>query len=628
MKRGRMAEAKRQGRLRGLAPVGRVVDEKAYLYEIIRTISAGPDLQTMLRGIVRLVTEATGCHACFIYFVHGNRLVLRAASEPYAHLTGKVSMALGEGLTGWVAKTRRSAFIKENALQDPRVVYVPELDEEQFQSLVSVPVFARGGDVIGVITLHAEAPHEFTRPDLEFLEHTASLVAGAVENARLYEDATRKVALLSELSLVCQRIAAARGTGELLPLVAEGCRHLLGGRRCDIYLVEGGDRLALKASSPERPADVSLDARRLWVEALGTGGGRAGPREPKALAEALWGPGVPGVPLFAPLVAGDEPLGLIAVLADEPVADAETALVAIASQAAVAIVQHRLIERLKEENLLKDFFEALSRGLEHDALASQASRLGCDLDAPYVVLHAAPWTGGHARRPRPAKGRTRSAPTPSRSAFREQMGKIEGALLSALPGSLFDRRHHSVRGLLRVSTDQDQLVAAVRRIHAEVVEGELGAVSVGLSNVCRGLTALQRGFEEAASAAEVGALIRGAPGVFTYEDLGPYRYVLNSLEGVRDRYQERVERLADYDHRRGTQLLKTLERYLDGRGNIASTARALYIHPNTLRQRLARIRRITELDLRREDWLSLAIVVKVVKLRLLRRTAEEEGGND
>src|SRR2546430_9627551 len=99
-----MAGGTTRGARPRLAAVRRVPDEKAYLYEIIQTIGSGPDLEAILRGIVRLVTEATDCHACLIFFVQDGRLVLRCASAPYAHLAGKVSMAIGEGLGGWVAK--------------------------------------------------------------------------------------------------------------------------------------------------------------------------------------------------------------------------------------------------------------------------------------------------------------------------------------------------------------------------------------------------------------------------------------------------------------------------------------------------------------------------------------------
>src|SRR2546426_1083280 len=143
---------------------------------------------------------------------------------------------------GTVASTRRSAYVRERALDDPRVrrAYFPELGDEVYQSLVSAPIFGRAGDVIGVITLHAEAPFEFGRSDLDFLEHTASLIGGAVENARLYEDATARVSLLSDLSQLSQRIASASDQEDLIRLVVEGVRHLLDATRVEIHLSDAG----------------------------------------------------------------------------------------------------------------------------------------------------------------------------------------------------------------------------------------------------------------------------------------------------------------------------------------------------------------------------------------------------
>ena len=125
--------------------------------------------------------------------------------------------------------------------------YFPEFEEERFQSLVSVPMFGRDGEVMGVISLHAEAPHEFVRADLDLLEHTASLIAGAVENARLYEDAAARVALLTDLSLMLQRIACAQTIEEVFATVSVGTRELLGAERAEVYLTDADKRLRLRA---------------------------------------------------------------------------------------------------------------------------------------------------------------------------------------------------------------------------------------------------------------------------------------------------------------------------------------------------------------------------------------------
>src|SRR5687767_3388482 len=114
--------------------LSRVRRENETLYAVIGMVSSSLSLDRVLGGIVDIATDATGCHACFIYFVEGERLHLRAASPRYSELVGKLGWSLDEGLTGWVARTKTPEFIRERALEDPRMKYVPELDEERFQS--------------------------------------------------------------------------------------------------------------------------------------------------------------------------------------------------------------------------------------------------------------------------------------------------------------------------------------------------------------------------------------------------------------------------------------------------------------------------------------------------------------
>jgi DNA-binding PucR family transcriptional regulator len=175
-----------------------------------------------------------------------------------------------------------------------------------------------------------------------------------------------------------------------------------------------------------------------------------------------------------------------------------------------------------------------------------------------------------------------------------------------------------------ITDDAQKAVEAIRQL--DWTHDREASLSVGVSNPCRGAESFTQGFYEAASAAEVGSLIRGGPGVASYDDLGPYRYVLNSEVGERDRFQRALHDVLDYDARRGTKLLDTLEGYLDHRGNVVGTSRALFIHPNTLRQRLDRIERVSGLDLEADDWLSLAVAAKVVKLRQMRE--RREAAND
>ena len=79
----------------------------------------------MLQGVVDLATEATGCHACFIYLLEGDLLTIRAASPVFAGAVGKVQMGLDEGLTGWVARHRTPEFIRDKAMKQANHDAVP-----------------------------------------------------------------------------------------------------------------------------------------------------------------------------------------------------------------------------------------------------------------------------------------------------------------------------------------------------------------------------------------------------------------------------------------------------------------------------------------------------------------------
>jgi GAF domain-containing protein len=544
---------------------GRVEGDSRVLYEIISTVASSLELDEVLDAVVRLLSEASAVHACFVYLLDdsGERLVLKASPGPYAHLVDRITLEKGEGLAWWALERREPGFIRENALADPRTKYVPELEEERFQSLLSVPILARSGEAIGIITAHTEAPREFTQAEVDFLVSGASLVAGAIENARLYEEMRTRVGELEQLTELAEAIARSQTLEELLPMVAERAGALLRASACHVYLLDpASEELLRRASAPaEADARASIGLAELGPELA---------RRRRATR------------VSTPLVASDELLGLLVA---EGTAEVDLAR-AVASQTAVGIKKIQLIERLTEKNLIKDFFEELAGGRALGDLEGRAARLGCDLDAPHVVLEAKP------------------APD-----------ALERSLSAFAPGSLFDRREDSLRALLRVPPGGTEiLVAGVRRVHTQ-----LGLpLAIGLSSTCTGAASFSDGFDEARQALLGTAVLkRDAAAVTTYEELGAYKYLLRiALDGgVRDAAVDAIARLAAYDEQRQTSLLQTLEEFLRRRGSISATSEALYVHPNTLRQRLRRIGELAGVDLRRDDWLEVEIAVKMVRLR-------------
>ena len=129
-------------------------------------------------------------------------------------------MALGEGITGWVGMHLQPVILKEGALNDPRFRYFPELEEEKFQSTMTVPILSKDRHLIGVITLHTVAPYEFLEQQKTFLINTAALVAGAIENAQLYENTQHKLNVLTTLSVMSQTISSGLYLDEMLRSLA------------------------------------------------------------------------------------------------------------------------------------------------------------------------------------------------------------------------------------------------------------------------------------------------------------------------------------------------------------------------------------------------------------------------
>jgi GAF domain-containing protein len=573
-------------------------EENRTLYGVIRLVSSSLELVPMLHGVVDLATEATGCHACFIYLLEDSELVIRAASPVFGEAVGNVRFSVQEGLAGWVARHRRPEFIRDRAMQDPRMKYVPLLEEESFQSMAAVPILSRAGETIGVIVLHTRAPHEFGEETPNLLTHIASLVSGAIENAQLYDRERRRVDSLTGLSELAQQVAAAPDAAELGEVLVRGTAALLDAQACQLLRVGAdGETVVPLASHPETlPAPALTNVAEVMLAGLEN---RSGPGR-RAAGRALWPTQNLADVLVTPLAAGGERVGVLCVasaqartFADE---DAEIAR-AIAHLAAVAIKRAELIESLTKANTIKDLFEALAAGATTFA-AAKAAEVRCDLSAPYLLLSAQP-AGARAQ---------------STTEWRVAAEGLGLGLAELAPRSAIESGPGPVRALLAFGSARRGSVDGLLRQAREL--GQVHGAVIGVSELCSTPDDAPGAYREASDAATIAHALLRDGGAIAYSQVGAYRYLVQIAadDAPRDRMRAAVDRLIDYDRRRRTALLDTLERYLSERRSVIESARALYIHPNTLRQRLGRIEELTGLDLNDDDLLSLELAIKLARL--------------
>ncbi len=97
----------------------------------------------------------------------------------------------------------------------------------------------------------------------------------------------------------------------------------------------------------------------------------------------------------------------------------------------------------------------------------------------------------------------------------------------------------------------------------------------------------------------------GEPSVLAFEETGAYRLLLPAMSEdpseLQRFYAETVEPLVAYDEQYATDLVLTVEAFLEADGNVAATAGRLFTHRHTVRYRLERVRELSGLDVGSTD---------------------------
>ena len=155
-----------------------------FLHSISARLAVADPLQDVLEQIVEFLNDVVGADSCFIYVLEGSHLVLRASKNPHPNSVGTIRIAIGEGITGWVARERCAVAISENAMGDPRFRRFRRLPEDRFEAFLSVPILA-GGRLIGVLNLQHQERHEHSPQEVKLVATIGHLVGAEIERVRL-----------------------------------------------------------------------------------------------------------------------------------------------------------------------------------------------------------------------------------------------------------------------------------------------------------------------------------------------------------------------------------------------------------------------------------------------------------
>ncbi|MFJ8201046.1 helix-turn-helix domain-containing protein [Streptomyces sp. NPDC096152] len=555
-------------------------DELAALYETAGDLSSLRNLEAVLQAIVHRARQLLGTDAAYLMLndtQHGDTYVRTTdgiRTDAFKHCR----LAMGAGLGGLVAKTA-VPYNTPDYLHDPRFDHTVDdvVRPEGLIAIQGVPL-KLGEKVIGVLFAANRSARPFSDHEVALLVSLANHAAIAIENATLFQEVQRAVDDLTEANAVIQAHSAsveqAASLHERLTSIV-----LHGGDMADVAQnlaeVLGGSILVL---DPAGGVTAAVGADPVVEQARQNGPLPQGSPEARAVHEAcvlsaesrrtrrVPGSGTRALACATPIMAGTEVLGSLALVRDRLDASDLRSLERAALVTALMLLSERSVaeaeHRLRGE-ILEDLLGAPHRDFE--GLRRRAALMGLDLGRPRTVLAARCRGGGHRR-----------AIADAATAFAGQAkglaGEFRGDVVALLPGE------HDPAATARSLAD-----------HLSRAVGD--AATVGGTSAAEGVDALVEAHRDAVQCLGVLlALDRDGQGA-SPDELGIYGLLFS--QAGREELERFVCReigpLLDYDKRRSGELIRTLLAYFACDGSLTRTAADLFVHVNTLYQRIDRV---------------------------------------
>tara|TARA_R110002033_G_scaffold26757_8_gene61049 strand:+ start:5784 stop:8066 length:2283 start_codon:yes stop_codon:yes gene_type:complete len=142
--------------------------------------------QTKLNRVVDTIADAVNSEVCSIYLLRDGVLELFATRGLNAEAVHVTKLAVGEGLTGYIAKNVETLNLDE-AASHPDFQYRPETGEEKFHSFAGVPII-RNQQAIGVLCAQHVEPRRYSEVEIEAFETAAMVLSELISGAEFVDD--------------------------------------------------------------------------------------------------------------------------------------------------------------------------------------------------------------------------------------------------------------------------------------------------------------------------------------------------------------------------------------------------------------------------------------------------------
>ncbi|MGH3341980.1 MAG: helix-turn-helix domain-containing protein [Carbonactinosporaceae bacterium] len=563
--------------------------ELSALFDTASDLAALRDVDAVLEAIVHRARQLLHADVAYMTLNDHDRgdTYMRVTDGSVSAQFQRLRLPMGAGLGGLVAQTG-TPYVTEGYIEDARFRHTADIDtavgEEGLVGILGVPM-GFGGRVVGVLFAANRGRRPFAREDVALLCSLGAHAAVAIDTTRVLQE-TR--AALEELSAANETI---RARGELVERAAEA--H---DRMAQLALRGGGvEDVATVAAGALGGALVLLDPQGRRLAAVGAIGDLEELDDDAVAAAAAASVRTArtvtcGDLLVCAVDAGTESLGTFVVRTEQDVGEVDRRIVDRAALVTAFLLLSRRDLSEAESRVRGELLDDLITrpGQAPGPLHERARRLGVDLRQSHIVVTA-----------RHDGGRQRAAAwAASHASARGGLSADRGAdVVLLVPG---ERPGGAARAVARELTK-----VVGRPVTAGAAGPARGPESIAVAyreaqRCVHTLLALGRAGEGAGAAdlGFVGLLLadNGDAGHFVSSTLGP---------------------VLDYDARRNTALLRTLESYFATGGSLVRTAQTLHVHVNTVTQRLDRVALLLGDDWQRPDRaLEVQLALRLHRIRL------------
>jgi sigma-B regulation protein RsbU (phosphoserine phosphatase) len=205
----------------------------AYLMRLTDALNTTLDLETLLRRTSELVAAVIPYRIFAILLVNDRTHELRVRFQ-IGHITQieRLHIPMGKGVVGQVALTRQPVLLNDVSASEVYVEVNPEVRSE-----LAVPLIAKNR-LIGVMDIESEQADYFRPEHLRLLTLTASRIAQAIENARLYARVSRQAQTLTVLNEIAAELTSILDLDPLLERMGQLLRRLIDYQMFTIMLLD------------------------------------------------------------------------------------------------------------------------------------------------------------------------------------------------------------------------------------------------------------------------------------------------------------------------------------------------------------------------------------------------------